>query len=146
MLILCLSTAGRVLVKRLQVVRADAEIDRDASRGSGTPQTAASVIEQFDFDIQQPAPFTWSFTPVNKTHEAPCAGLGGPAMSEKEEKLRGEIDLVFKYLCKVGQTWPLATRQAQALAQMLGIDVAVPEALEQGIFTERNSSVRHGSS
>jgi hypothetical protein len=126
------------LVKRLLKLRELTDDESQASGGEGGENDAEKLIEQLEFDIQHPTPFTWSFTPSHSTsHQTPAAVLGAPASSEKEEKLRAEIDLVFTYLCKVGQIWPLATRHAQGLAQMLGIDAAEPGALEHGIFNER---------
>lgn len=132
-------------MKRLQIVRKESNATNSTYDDDETQKHSADmIIDQLGFDVQQSSPFTWSFTHTLASNiETSAAGLGGPAMSGKEEKLRAEIDLIFTYLCKVGQIWPLAKRQAQGLAQMLGIDVAAPEALEHGIFNERNWSVHH---
>ena len=157
LIILCLGTAGRVLVRRLQILRGQSALNMDTSSTASTTHingggedahesmyaSMASRIDRFNMAMQPAGQYAWSYTPVPSTGEgiaAATAALGGVAMSEREETLRSEIDLVFTYLCRMGNSWPMATRQAQSLAQMLGINTADPVALRHGIFTERNHS------
>lgn len=159
LIILCLGTAGRVLVRRLQILRGQSALNMDTSSSASTRHmngggefddthesmyaSMASKIDRFNMAMQPAGQYAWSYTPVPSNGEglaAATAALGGVAMSEREETLRSEIDLVFTYLCRMGNSWPMATRQAQTLAQMLGINTADPVALRHGIFTERNHS------
>ncbi|PWN37695.1 uncharacterized protein FA14DRAFT_187762 [Meira miltonrushii] len=159
LIILCLGTAGRVLVRRLQILRGQSALNLDTSSTASTGRrnggrefddthesmyaSMASRIDRFNMAMQPAGQYAWSYTPVPSNGEgiaAATAALGGVAMCEREETLRSEIDLVFTYLCRMGNSWPMATRQAQSLAQMLGINTADPVALRHGIFTERNHS------
>lgn len=114
LLIICLGTTGKVLVRRLQILREQTAQTEDRTLPSLTTSSARSdqPTERFDMSMQPAGPFSWSFMPVPKEGggaAAAAAGMGSAAMSEKEEALRSEIDLVFTYLCKMGQTWPMAS-------------------------------------
>ncbi|MCO5555770.1 hypothetical protein L7F22_009315 [Adiantum nelumboides] len=158
LIILCLGTAGRVLVRRLQIHRGQSALSMDTSSTASTTHvnaaaakngvvgefddahesmyaSMASRIDRFNMAMQPAGQYAWSYTPVPSNGEglaAATAALGGVAMSEREETLRSEIDLVFTYLCRMGNSWPMATRQAQSLAQMLGINTSDPVALRHG--------------
>lgn len=141
---------GRVLVRLLDMAR----------KSYTSPDTFVPGFSPPN-DFARTAKFENGY---NTQNYAQMAGLGGASGSEAERILQDEIDVIFIILCKNGRIWPMASeyqalytklafhssklivfpflfavRQAKAIAGQLGVNVASPELLRYGLFTDRNA-------
>lgn len=95
-----MTLTGKTLARRLELIRRDFATYPEGGGISSVPSSTTPSS-----NTTSPArPVVVGLAPGESF---PTAGLGNFASSEKEQDLRGDIDLIFNTLCLYGQTWPI---------------------------------------